>query len=331
MPGANTPSDLCGAATAIQSGEYDGCTTNAGQDSITTCGYEGTNGYGPDVWYSWTPNCTGNVIIDTFGSSFDTVLSIHSACPGNGGSSTLVCNDDGFTLPNRASLVTFNYVAGTKYMIRVSGFNGAKGDFHLRVNEYQHPANDNCSSAARAYNGANEFKTCKASIDGPLDNTGCSNDDNQGADVWFKYTATSTGACTVNTCGANFDTVLMVYTVQCPTFNSQSIACSDDSSLCGALSYQSSVNFNATAGSTYTIRLGGFWSPLATDPKVGEGNLNVVPACPCDFNGNGLSVQDIFDFINAWMAGSSAADFNGDGLQVQDIFDYLNCWFAGCA
>jgi probable HAF family extracellular repeat protein len=59
--------------------------------------------------------------------------------------------------------------------------------------------------------------------------------------------------------------------------------------------------------------------------------LGSTPACPADFNGaDGLSVQDIFDFLNAWFAGSPAADINGGGLSVQDIFDFLNAWFAGC-
>jgi hypothetical protein len=53
--------------------------------------------------------------------------------------------------------------------------------------------------------------------------------------------------------------------------------------------------------------------------------------CPADFNLDGvLSVQDIFDFLNAWFAGNPATDFNGAGISVQDIFDYLNAWFAGC-
>jgi hypothetical protein len=57
-----------------------------------------------------------------------------------------------------------------------------------------------------------------------------------------------------------------------------------------------------------------------------------VPGCAADFNGiGGLSVQDIFDFLNSWFGGAPNADFNGDGvLAVQDIFDFLNAWFAGC-
>ncbi len=59
---------------------------------------------------------------------------------------------------------------------------------------------------------------------------------------------------------------------------------------------------------------------------------NPTTCCPANFNGvNGLSVQDIFDFLNAWFAGAPAADFNHvGGLSVQDIFDFLNAWFAGC-
>jgi len=57
-----------------------------------------------------------------------------------------------------------------------------------------------------------------------------------------------------------------------------------------------------------------------------------VLMCAPDFNCSGtLTVQDIFDFLNARFAGTAAADFNGvNGLGVQDIFDFLNAWFAGC-
>ncbi len=70
------------------------------------------------------------------------------------------------------------------------------------------------------------------------------------------------------------------------------------------------------------------------------GSEVVVPAsawtravpCAVDFNGSGaISVQDIFDFLNAWFAGAASADFNHvNGLTVQDIFDFLNAWFVGC-
>ncbi len=59
--------------------------------------------------------------------------------------------------------------------------------------------------------------------------------------------------------------------------------------------------------------------------------FTITAPCAADFDHSGtLTVQDIFDFLNAWFAGNPAADFNGGGLTVQDIFDYLNAWFAGC-
>ncbi len=62
------------------------------------------------------------------------------------------------------------------------------------------------------------------------------------------------------------------------------------------------------------------------------GWLRDISACATDFNNSGtLSVDDIFDFLNAWFNTDPRADFNNvNGLNVQDIFDYLNAWFAGC-
>ncbi len=60
--------------------------------------------------------------------------------------------------------------------------------------------------------------------------------------------------------------------------------------------------------------------------------MNIASACPADFNHvNGVTVQDIFDFLTAWLAGNSSADFNHvNGVTVQDIFDFLTAWLAGC-
>ena len=61
-------------------------------------------------------------------------------------------------------------------------------------------------------------------------------------------------------------------------------------------------------------------------------NTSTLTICPGDFNcQGGVGVQDIFDFLAAWFAGSPIADFNGqNGVTVQDIFDFLAAWFAGC-
>lgn len=55
--------------------------------------------------------------------------------------------------------------------------------------------------------------------------------------------------------------------------------------------------------------------------------------CPADINHScSVTVQDIFDFLDAWFAGDlQRADFDSNGtIAVQDIFDFLAAWFAGC-
>jgi hypothetical protein len=60
--------------------------------------------------------------------------------------------------------------------------------------------------------------------------------------------------------------------------------------------------------------------------------LTVTTPCRADFNTSGsVTVQDIFDFLNAYFASRPAADFNASGaVTVQDIFDYLTAYFSGC-
>jgi probable HAF family extracellular repeat protein len=71
-----------------------------------------------------------------------------------------------------------------------------------------------------------------------------------------------------------------------------------------------------------------------TDPSGNPAAWKASLPLPCraDYDGvTGLSVQDIFAFLNLWFAGDVRADFNGaGGLTVQDIFDYLGAWFGGC-
>jgi hypothetical protein len=96
-----------------------------------------------------------------------------------------------------------------------------------------------------------------------------------------------------------------------------------------------SVANTAVDASNYPTGI--FNRPAFGSPGFVQGETGAITppgaACHCraDFNQSGtVEVQDIFDFLNAWFAGSASADFNGGGLAVQDIFDFLNAWFAGC-
>jgi hypothetical protein len=121
--------DLCSNPLAIPSGDCTGCTTNAtpsvSSANITSCGSSNTTN---DVWFEFNPTCDGNAIFDTFGSSFDTVLSVHSSCPTIlGGGNSITCNDDAFDTCDAGagtnlSDITFTAAAGQSYLIRLGGY-----------------------------------------------------------------------------------------------------------------------------------------------------------------------------------------------------------------
>ena len=66
------------------------------------------------------------------------------------------------------------------------------------------------------------------------------------------------------------------------------------------------------------------------------GTSNSTPCCYGDYNKlNGISVQDIFDFLSDWFAGNPYAHTGGDGstgvLSVQNIFDFLSAHGSAAA
>jgi hypothetical protein len=91
-------------------------------------------GWGHSVWYSFTPAADSHVEINTFGSDYDTTLSVYS---GSRGSLTpIACNDNSGR--SYQSRVRFNAVAGTTYWIMASSYYGTSGG-QLVLNALQAP------------------------------------------------------------------------------------------------------------------------------------------------------------------------------------------------
>lgn len=128
-------------------------------------------------------------------------------------------------------------------------------------------SNDLCASAT-AISGPGPFAydTNGANTDGPA---ACGNFT---ADVWYDWTAGSTGPFIVDLCGGsstNTDTEVAVYdTAACV---GPLIGCNDDS--CGLISH---LTFSAVSGNVYKVRIGGYNGHTGT----GTFTMNAAPPPP---------------------------------------------------
>jgi hypothetical protein len=92
-------------------------------------------GNGPTVWYRFTPAATIRINANTFGSDYDTSLSVYTGSPGD--LTQIACNDDAGGLQ---SSVTFEAAAGETYFIMVGAFgSGPGGNLTLTVDEAPPP------------------------------------------------------------------------------------------------------------------------------------------------------------------------------------------------
>ncbi len=318
------PNDNCGSAIDVSAGgTFNGTLVGATNDGTANCGSSGTN---PDVWYSYT-NTTCNtreLTVTTCGSNIasgiDTVLSFHTAC----GGSQISCLDDTnlctgvFTLD---SALSTSVAPGATVKIRVSKYNTtALLPFILNVSS---TSNDACANATLVPAGSYAFCNVGATTDGP---GSCGA---MGSDLWYRYTATANGLVTVKTCGTggSFDSVVAVYADGCPA--GAAITCNDDdfnAHCSGSFIRDSWTQFNATAGTTYLIAVGGF-SGLS-----GNGTLTIERACTADFNGDGsVDFFDYLDFVDAFSANDPSADFNADGaIDFFDYLDFVDVFSSGC-
>ena len=234
--------DSCGAAVVIGLGDVAGTTSGAFASGSSLCGATNTS---PDVYYTFTPVRSAYVRFETITGDYDTVLSLHSSCPATA-ANQITCDDDSGV--GSLSIIAGQFVtAGVPVTVRVTGFNGASGDFTLRLTETA-PPNDLCAGAmllslnspitgTNVAAGNEGFATCAPTT---------------GADVYYKFTPTCTAMYTIDTAGP-LDTVLTVHT-GCPTSSGNTIACNDD----GGPGLASSTTLTLTAGVTYYIRTAGF-------------------------------------------------------------------------
>ncbi len=123
------PADACVFAQPACPGQvYTGNTDNFTIDGSASCDAAPS----ADVWYRYTPGTSGEVSVSLCGSNFDTIVSVHTACPGDS-RNEVACDDDSCPEGESAqSFTTFMADAGQSYWVRVTGFEDS-GFFNMTL------------------------------------------------------------------------------------------------------------------------------------------------------------------------------------------------------
>lgn len=242
------PNDLCASAIpAVVNVPIQGSTTPiVANEGDAPC----SPGSVRDVWHSFIPPATGVYTVATCGSSFDTVVSVHGACPGQINQSALFCNDD---FCSRQSSLNATMQGGQPYFIRIAGKNTATGwgNYTLLISQ-QAPLNNACDTPLvlplnTPFTGTN----LAASGSDVTPNCGLSDS----KDVWFVLVPPATGSYELHTCNSIMDTTLAIFT---SCFSSTPLACNDnDPAFCGPASSASRIQVNLNANVSYLVRVAG--------------------------------------------------------------------------
>ncbi|MEO2148744.1 MAG: dockerin type I repeat-containing protein [bacterium] len=233
-----------------------------------------------DGWFLYIANFSGNVTFETCDiNSFDTDLAAYSGSCGN--LNLIACDGDGGTAAGcqgfDSTLTIPGVQAGDSIILRIGGWGSADqgpGTLTITVGGGGGGgAGDDCIDAIIAVDGANAVDNSAATtgVD-PISDAQCT-----GTflgqflnDIWYSYTATSTGTMEVSTCNSiSFDSDVAIYNGPCGALTQ--IACNGDGTGCAG--YSSLVTgVSVTAGTEYLIRVGGF----GPGTGVGNGTMSIT-------------------------------------------------------
>ncbi len=189
------------------------------------------------------------------------------------------------------------------------------------------PSNDNCLTSVAVLAGSYPFNTSGATGSTPTVTASCSDGamNSINKDVWWTYTATCNGLASATTCGAAYDSSIVVYNAAsgCPTAATAVVACNNNGAGCGTAS---TAQWNATLGSSWYVRVG------STSNVGGAGTLvlSCTVVCPADQDGSGsIDGADLAALLNAWGTNDAIADIDDSGsVDGADLAALLNGWGA---
>jgi hypothetical protein len=288
-------------------------TTGSNRGATGEVGEPTQSGVTNSAWWSWTAPTTEVYNIDTRGSNFDTYLSVYE---GSDLPNLTLRGQDDDGGGNLASLVSLNATAGTTYRLAVDGYSSATGAIQLNIAPPPPPNDNFVNRIALIGDAANSTGTNRGATaevgepaqSGPINS------------AWWSWTPSTSGFFQVDTIGSNSggnsDTYLSAFTGNAVD-NLTLVGANDD----GGGNYDSLVNVNATAGTTYQLAVDG-WSN-----RTGPIDLNIAPTAPPNDNfANRITLTG--DTANATGSNIRATAEAGEPAQSWEINSVWWTWTA---
>jgi hypothetical protein len=290
--------DSCGGAILVTEGTYTGTTCGANHDFAAVTCDSGTAS--PDVVYRFDLGMQSDVVIDTAGTTWDTVLMLYSGgCPGT----EINCDDDGGA--GLDSLITATLGAGT-YWVVVDGYGSGHGGpytMHLDIT----PRGDTCDTAVPLSLGAGRT-TATGSTAGATGDESCGS----GPDVWYSFTLSQQELVYLNTHGSSFDTTLALRSGSCGAGTTN---CVDDSCEPG---YRPSELLLSLAAGTYYVVVDGFGG------QSGSYVLN-VEHLPVGNEGSAVALAAGTSVWSGMTSGSGVVVGSCAGNGPEDLYYWTQC------
>lgn len=319
--GGGPANDLFASAQVLPDGVADVTATNAGATRETGEPAHAGRVSNETVWFSYTAQSARPILIETCGSSFDTVLAVYTGSAVNALTPVIANDDRGQTCSGTISDATggnnsavhFTPVSGTVYKIAVSGYNsGDTGTIDLDLKQGPIPANDSFASATAVtgptvdVTGSNISASKETGEPNHAGNAG-------GASIWYSWSAPAAGEYTIETCGSSFNTLLHVYTGSA-VGSLTSVVSNDNSGGClGGGGGQSRVTVTApAAGQVYKIAVDGATSAAGQSvnagPSVGSAKLKIASgAAPVAPPNDSFSSPEVLTGATDSFTGNNAA------------------------
>ncbi len=208
------------------------------------------------IWFQWTAPYSGEVVVSTEGSSFDTVLEVQGAATSGVNGPSIASNDDVGEFVQQ-SKVMFTATAGVTYWFAVDGYNQGEGSNGGTVVLNVNPAGNDLFSKAdllRGNNGETAASLEKAEREpGEPEHAG----NPGGHSVWYRWVAPADGLASFDAKSTEFPALLAVYTGETMDTLTPVIDAAAGGSTAHTVSPPNRLEFVASVGKTYYIAIDG--------------------------------------------------------------------------